>query len=372
MVVHDFTKTIIQQIENFLNIDGVEVLQASPLLEYINIKTKSANRGSKARGSFANLYAMYVLVEDYIKVVFDTRRAYKDYEGAVFSDLFVRQRELPFGDKLQNHALNHRLNQEFHKYFPTIQETVIIRDVSTNRYWINKNFLQVKISGKYYDISKIIINIINEYIKVKKNAFEKFINSCEKLQKLHSTDKEKTFSFILSLLEPNVDARLFEIVSFAILKYFYWDKKIFWGYDKINLQEENLKLYKTGRTNANDGGIDFVMKPLGNFYQVTETLNVRKYFLDIDKLEHYPVKFVIKTNESVEGVLKYLRENAIQQYGIEVIVERYMKSIDEIINIPMLILYLNEVDRYGYLDKVLDEIIIQSKVEFNYEGNKPI
>ena len=86
--------------------------------------------------------------------------------------------------------------------------------------------------------------IINEYIKAKKNAFEKFIYSCEQLQKLPSSDKEKVFSFILGLLEPNVDARLFEIVSFAILKYYYWDKKIFWGYDRTNLQEENLKLYK--------------------------------------------------------------------------------------------------------------------------------
>lgn len=265
MVFHDFTNITIYQIENSLNINGKEVIQASPLLEYINIKTKSANRGSKARGSFANIYAIYVLVEDYIKVVFENKRAYKDYEGAVFSDLFTRQRELPFGEKLQNHALNHRLNEEFHKYFPTIKETVIIRDRSTSRYWINQNFLQVKIFNKNYDIAKTIINIINEYIKIKKNAFEKFIKSCEKLKQLDLKNKEKKLSFILSLLEPSVDARLFEIVSFAILKYFYWDKKIFWGYDKINLQEENLKLYKTGRTNANDGGIDFVMKPLGIF-----------------------------------------------------------------------------------------------------------
>lgn len=367
MFFHDFTDIIISEIEKMLKIDGKEVLQASPLLEYINIKTKSANRGSKARGSFANLYAIYVLVEDYIKVVYYEKKEYKDYEGAIFSDLFTRQRELPFGEKLQNHALNHRLNEEFHKYFPTIEETVIIREIQTSRYWINKNLLQVKISGKQYDLSKVIINIINEYIKAKRNAFEKFINSCEELQKLPSTDKERIFSFISGLLEPNVDARLFEIVSFAILKYYYWDKKIFWGYDRINLQEENLKLYKTGRTNANDGGIDFVMKPLGNFYQVTETLDVRKYFLDIDKLEHYPVKFVIKTNDSVEDILTHLRENAVQQYGIEVIVERYMKSIDEVINIPMLILYLNEADKNGYLNQILDEIIIQSKVEFNYE-----
>ena len=370
MIFHYFTNTIIAQIEEKLKIDGKEVLQISPLLEYINIKTKSANRGSKARGSFANLYAIYVLVEDYIKVVFEKKQDYQKYEGAIFSVLFSRQRELPFGEKLQNHALNHRLNEEFHKYFPIIAESVIIRDITTSRYWINKNFLKIKIGGKEYDISKTIIAIIDEYIKVKKNAFEKFIHSCEELQKLPSADKDKIFSFILELLEPNVDARLFEIVSFAILKYFYWDKKIFWGYDRINLQEENLKLYKTGRTNANDGGIDFVMKPLGNFYQVTETLDVRKYFLDIDKLEHYPVKFVIKTKESVEEILNHLRENAILQYGIDAIVERYMKSIDEIINIPMLILYLNEADKRGYVNKILEEIIIQSKIEFNYEDDE--
>lgn len=228
----------------------------------------------------------------------------------------------------------------------------------------------LKINGTQYDLSKIIISIIDDYIKVKKNAFEKFINSCEELQKLSATNKESVFLFILGLLEPNVDARLFEIVSFAILKYYYWDKKIFWGYDRINLQEENLKLYKTGRTNANDGGIDFVMKPLENFYQVTETLDVRKYFLDIDKLEHYPVKFVIKSNDSIEDIITHLRENAIQQYGIEIIVERYMNSIDEIINIPMLIIYLNEADKNGYLNKILEEIIIQSKVEFNYEEDE--
>ena len=370
MIFHEFTNTIISQIENFLKIDGKEVLQVSSLMEYINIKTKSANRGSKSRGSFANLYAIYVLIEDYIKVVFTENKDYTKYEGAKFSDLLTRQRELPFGEKLQNHALSHRLNEEFHKYFPASEETVIIRDIPTSRYWINRNLLQVRIAGKQYDLSKTIIAIINEYIKAKKNAFEKFISTCEELQELPSTDKEKVFNFVYGLLEPNVDARLFEIVSFAILKYYYWNKKIFWGYDKINLQEENLKLYKTGRTNANDGGIDFVMKPLGNFYQVTETLDVKKYFLDIDKLVHYPVKSVIKTNESVEEILTHLRETAIQQYGIEVIVERYMNSIDEVINIPMLIMYLNEADKNGYLNKILDEIIIQSKVEFNYENDE--
>jgi len=198
MIVHAFTDKIVNQIKKSLSIDGMEVLSSSPLLKYINIKTKSANRGSKARSSFANLYAIYVLVEDYIRIVFDNGEVYKNYEGAVFSNLFVRQRTLPFGEKLQNHALNHRLNEEFHKYFPTITEPIIIRDLSTNRYWMNQNFLQVKIYGKHYDISKTIINVINEYIEVKKSAFEKFINSCQELQKLHfgSKDKEKRLSYL--------------------------------------------------------------------------------------------------------------------------------------------------------------------------------
>ena len=33
----------------------------------------------------------------------------------------------------------------------------------------------------------------------------------------------------------------------------------------------------------------------------------------------------------------------------------------------ILICYLNEADRNGYLNKILDEIILQSRVEFNYE-----
>lgn len=45
MVFHDFTDTIISQINATLRVDGKELLQVSPLLEYINIKTKSANRG---------------------------------------------------------------------------------------------------------------------------------------------------------------------------------------------------------------------------------------------------------------------------------------------------------------------------------------
>ena len=36
---------------------------------------------------------------------------------------------------------------------------------------------------------------------------------------------------------------------------------------------QNYQDRKNGRTNENDGGIDFVVRPLGRFFQITETLD---------------------------------------------------------------------------------------------------
>ncbi len=134
--------------------------------------------------------------------------------------------------------------------------------------------------------------------------------------------------------------------------------------DKLN--KENLKLYKTGRTNANDGGIDFVMKPLGRFFQVTETLDFKKYFLDIDKIQKYPITFVIKSTGQTKDLLNKIRENASKSYSIKAIVDKYMDCIEEVINIPTLNKRFNDAVKKGYRSKILDEIVTQSKVEFNY------
>ncbi|MFI5221822.1 MAG: restriction endonuclease, partial [Bacteroidia bacterium] len=172
---------------------------------------------------------------------------------------------------------------------------------------------------------------------------------------------------IMGILAPNDDARLFEIVSYSILKFYYYDQKIIWGFEMDKLNKENLKLYKTGRTNANDGGIDFVMKPLGRFFQVTETLDFKKYFLDIDKIQKYPITFVIKSNGANKDLLKKIRENAGKTYSIKTIVDNYMSCIEEVINIPTLAQRFREAVKLNYLKNILYEIITQSKVEFNYE-----
>lgn len=140
---HEFTQQIRDVLRSNFGEATEDILEKSELIQYINIKTRSATRGSKARGSFANLYALYVLIEDYLNCGFDEQGDYSNYQGAAFTDLFKRQRELSFGNKLQNHALNHRLNSDFRKYFPQTDYIPILRDVETKRYWINENLLNI-------------------------------------------------------------------------------------------------------------------------------------------------------------------------------------------------------------------------------------
>jgi len=343
-----------------------EMLEKATLLQYINLKTKAANRGSKSRGSFANLYAIYVLVEDYLAKGFHKKGDYSKYEGAIFSALFKRQRELPFGAKLQNHGLNHRMNEEFKKFFPTCQFVPIMRDPSTNRYWINTNLLLVKVGDKSYNVAEAVIAAIDAYVRAKRDSFNTFIEACTKLKGVMRAAPEAAEAYIVGLLAPNVDARLFEIVSFAILKYFYHEQFVYFGFTLDDIKKEQLGLFKTGRTNANDGGIDFVMKPLGRFFQVTETLDVKKYFLDIDKLERFPISFVIKSEEPIDQLKGRLEQGARELYAVDSIVKAYVDCIEEVINVPRLRECFQAAVKQGYLPAILDEIVKRSKVEFNY------
>ena len=84
---HQFTQTIQSILQSFFQEYSDDIFEKSPLLQYINVKTRSANKGSKSRGSFANLYAIYVLAEDYINKGFVEKGGYSKYEGASFTDL---------------------------------------------------------------------------------------------------------------------------------------------------------------------------------------------------------------------------------------------------------------------------------------------
>ena len=89
---HDFTPVIKDTLTRHFATKAEDLFDKSSLLQYINLKTVSATRGSKARSSFANLYAIYVLVEDYITHGYHKKGDYSKYEGAQFSKLFKRCR----------------------------------------------------------------------------------------------------------------------------------------------------------------------------------------------------------------------------------------------------------------------------------------
>lgn len=374
---HAFTPKILEILNNHYGEYAEDIFQASPILGYLNNKTKAANRGSKARGAFANHYALYVVIEDYIKNGFADGTAkipYSKYQGARFSDLFKRQRELPFGSKLQNHALNSRLNDEFKKFYPTVGKPPIVRDVETQRYWIQEDLLQVTIRQKdgkdqNYNIAQAIIDIINTYVSTKKAAFEGFLDACRQIAELGESNPDQAIDFVVQQLSPSVDARVFEIVSYAVLKAKYGQQTVWIGETKDNVEEKILVLYKTGRTNANDGGIDFVMQPLGRFFQVTETIDVNKYFLDIDKVQRFPITFVVKSDETPDQIRNLIREQATAKYKIETVVDSYMKAVEEIINSNDLVRAFKELVTANKLQSVMDEIIIQSKLEFNYNDD---
>lgn len=366
MKEHKFTATIRQLLSDEFGESADDVFHLSYLIQYLNEKTESAYGDSKARGNFGNIYAIYVLVEDYVQRGYDISGEYENADGSKSTDLIIRQRELPFGEKLQNHALNHRLNQEFLDLFSAANQQPIIRNLGTREYWINENLLVVKSHRETYNIASVVLKIIDAYIIAKQDSFRIFIEDCERIKKAPERP-DIAVEFVKNLLRPNVDARIFEIVSFAILKTHYGSISVYWGWELDKVEEEKLTLFKTGRTNANDGGIDFVMRPLGRFFQVTETLDVSKYFLDIDKVQRYPITFVVKTQLHEGEILENIRKQALKQYPVRSIVKRYMQSIEEVINIPILMKRLQEVIEKNNIHNVMDEIIKHSRVEFNLE-----
>ncbi len=117
-------------------------------------------------------------------------------------------------------------------------------------------------------------------------------------------------------------------------------------------------------------GIDFVMKPLGRFFQVTETIDAGKYFLDIDKVQRYPITFVVKTEQSAEAILKKIKEQAMSRYKVKAIVKRYLNSVEEIINLPELMQRFNLILDKNKVNEVIKEIALQSRVEFNIEDDE--
>ena len=234
----------------------------------------------------------------------------------------------------------------------------------------------IKNNGKYLihidylyanekDVAKVACGIIEKYINLLIEKDSELLKILDRLKSSKSIKEKK--SNIELLLDENAEARIFEIISYAILKTHYNNIEVYFGYSKTDIRQHKLKLYKTGRTNANDGGIDFVMRPVGRFFQVTEVSNYDKYLLDIDKVEHFPITFVVKTYKEKGLILKELLDYiANRSSGMKVIEDRYTKAIEDIITINELKQWINELNNSD-INEIIDNINVYYKLEMNID-----
>lgn len=217
-----------------------------------------------------------------------------------------------------------------------------------------------------HDISKAACHIIEGYVELLIAKDHELISILEKLKTL--TDYAQKKATINALLTEDAEARVFEIISYAILKNHYKNIKVYFGYTRETIAEVELELYKTGRTNANDGGIDFVMRPVGRFFQVTEVNNYDKYLLDIDKVMHFPISFVIKTTQQKSDVLKDLEQYiTLRSSGMTVLERRYKEAIEDIITINELQEWTRELEGAD-IDGIIRDIDIYYRLEMNMDA----
>lgn len=355
-ITEDFIREIL---EEYFPIDNQYIYDNSLLLQYLDKKMKAVHGNSKTRRSLANIYAIYSILFFYQDDFYNKPDVYRQFGGYDYTKLFNFYRSLYGGSKLQNHALNSRVNGEFRNRFPAITNDLIIID--NGKYLIHIDYLYVDSR----DISRAVCKIIEKYIELLIDKDHALIRILQYMQELNDYDVKK--QQINNLLTENAEARIFEIISYAILKNHYKNTKVYFGYSLEEIKEEELQLFKTGRTNANDGGIDFVMRPVGRFFQVTEVNNYDKYLLDIDKVMHFPVSFVIKTKQTSEQVKQNL-DNYInlRANGMRVIEERYQKAIEAIITINELQKWTTELNNDD-VDNIIRDIDIYYKLEMNMD-----
>jgi len=335
-----------------------QIYAESLLIQYLDKKSGAIHGTAKTRRSLANYYAIYSILNFYVDEFFDNPEEYKKFEGYEYTKLFTFYRGLYGGSKLQNHALNSRVNGEFRNKVHADKDLIIIND---GKYALHIDFLYV--FGR--DISRAAKEIIEKYVNLLVEKDHALLTALAAIERATSVDQKKLQ--ISDLLTEDAEARIFEIISFAILKGHYRTQKIYIGFTIEEIHEEYMQLFKTGRTNANDGGIDFVMRPIGRFFQVTEINNYDKYLLDIDKVLHFPISFVIKTTKSRRTV-----EQEIERYieeksgGMIVVKDRYKKAFEEIITINEIKEWLLHLDEDS-INRIISDIDFYYKMEMNLE-----
>jgi hypothetical protein len=300
----------IEQLDDELNIPRQTIVY-----QYLIKDTKASDRGSKSRRSLATLYALYVLCNTWNN---------NQREGTSFTALMEEMRQLPFGSKLQNHALDNRLNDKIRRGFGASDLLLPVQPMPGKKRKISPEFLTQH--GMNADSAALFITrAIDLYVAEITENQNAFLTEIE-----GAASASEILEFVEKSWHPNADARLFEVVSYSVLKLYYARLTV-----KINDEVKPYELFKTGRTNANDGGIDFVLRPEGRFFQVTEVLDFKKYFLDFDKTNKFPISFVIKTLKTPDDAFNTIRNKALKSME-EAVADSYMALFEEIITVPTL------------------------------------
>lgn len=124
-ITEDFVEEILQADYPY---EYQSVYNNSKLLQYLDKKMKAVHGNSKSRRSLANIYAIYSILYFYQNDFYGQKTEYRQFNGYDYMRLFNFYRSLYGGSKLQNHALNSRVNGEFRNKFPDITNELIIID----------------------------------------------------------------------------------------------------------------------------------------------------------------------------------------------------------------------------------------------------
>ena len=316
---------------------------------YLERKTRAADRGSKARRSLGNLYALLVLAEDFA-----------NGKSSRFTDLLARMKALPFGSKLQNHPLDNRLNDEFGRQMGVSGELLpVVASIENGQKGRRISIKLLESGGSNpKTVADFIIEVVNSYIDILTSNQDAVLKEIGDI-----ADIDGLVDFFEAAFSPQSDARLFEVVSYVLLAEYFSGKTVLIGETVDQLERVSFRLFKTGRTNANDGGIDFVLQPFGRFFQVTETLEFSKYFLDFEKTLRFPTTFVIKTEIGSKDVLLKIERDARSSNGFSAeLLDRYMGLFEEVFTLKDLREIARELSPIA-----MERIKINKELQFKLE-----
>ena len=184
------------------------IYDQSTLLQYLDGKMKAVHGDSKSRRSLANIYAVYSILFFYKEDFCNAPDEYRKFDGYDYIKLFHFYRNLYGGNKLQNHALNSRVNGEFKNKFPNTTNELIVSN--NGKYLIHIDYLYVD----DIDISNICCKVIEKYIHLLKRKDNELSEVLEQLTNTSSYELKR--NKLKTLLSVDAEARIFEICSLTV------------------------------------------------------------------------------------------------------------------------------------------------------------